>query len=103
MKRAIDNYIAERNTLITSNLLEKELIELKDCTFSPDIIGLEYKYRLSDEPVIVRGLGRHLELRDMSKRMKDDSIRREQDVFRVRNVDKYRRSDDGRTIVEVKI
>lgn len=103
MKQAINSYLLQKNSAITSNLLAKELNELKDCTFSPEIIGLDYKYQLSTEPVIVRGLGRHLQLRDMSTRIKDENLRREQEVFRVKNIEKYRRPEDGRTIIEVRV
>ena len=51
-------------------------------------------------PVVVRGLGRHLELKQMSQKQKEDNARREDEAFTVKNADKYRRPSDGSTIVK---
>eukprot|EP01036_Dinobryon_divergens_P033839 gene33839-43723_t len=47
-----------------------------------------------------KGLGRYLELKQMSSRQKEELKQRELDAFSVRNVDKFRRVEDGTTIVE---
>mmetsp|Transcript_6066 Transcript_6066/g.21413 ORF Transcript_6066/g.21413 Transcript_6066/m.21413 type:complete len:399 (-) Transcript_6066:368-1564(-) len=44
----------------------KEYEELKECTFTPQI--LRQTPRPSSAPVLVRGLGRHLELRELAQR-----------------------------------
>ena len=52
-------------------------------------------------PVIVRGLSRHIELKKLSLKQKDEAEKREAEAFSVKNVDKYRRGIDGSTIVKV--
>eukprot|EP00960_Hanusia_phi_P046362 757767-Hanusia_phi.AAC.6 len=44
----------------------KEYEELKECTFTPQI--LRQPPKPSSAPVLVRGLGRHLELRELAQR-----------------------------------
>jgi hypothetical protein len=100
MKKAIDIYMREKEETLQAEMIAREIKELDGCTFSPEITGFNYKQRLRDEPVIVRGLGRHLQLRDLSMRKKEEVIEREREVFRVQNLDKYRRPEDGSTIVE---
>jgi len=53
------------------------------------------------EPIVIKGLGRYLELKQMSLKQKAEAMRREKEAFQVKNVDKYRRIEDGSTIVEV--
>ena len=52
-----------------------------------------------DEPIVVRGIGRHLELRDLKNKLKEEKLQRERQVFRVEHVERFRRPEDGSTIV----
>lgn len=83
-----------------AELIARELQELKECTFHPTV----RQYRPIDPsesgPIVVRGLGRHLELKHLSKQQKEEAIQREKDAFSVKNVEKYRRAEDGSTIVQ---
>lgn len=101
MSHNIKLYLHEKEESRQSELIAKEIEELKDCTFQPDVSGFDYKYKLSNEPVIVRGLGRHLELKNHSFRMKELEKQRKQDVFHVKNVSRYRKPETGTTIIEV--
>ncbi|GAQ83719.1 hypothetical protein KFL_001590070 [Klebsormidium nitens] len=53
--------------------------ELQDCTFRPAINGTPPEQL--DQPVIVPGLGRYLELQEMSKRLKKEQEERERRAF----------------------
>lgn len=59
--------------------------ELGSCTFTPII---NKKSVSSDRPVIVRGLGRFLELRQMQKQIEEEKRQREEKAFAVRYVPK---------------
>ena len=52
-----------------------------------------------DEPVVVRGIGRHLELRHLKNKLREEKLLRERQVFRVEHVERFRRPEDGSTIV----
>lgn len=88
-----------------SELLAKEMKELQDCSFQPSIIRIPPHIKKvqagNDDPIVIRGLGRHLELMHLSARKKDEALQREQEVFSVKNVEKYRRAEDGSTIIQV--
>lgn len=43
---------------------EREYEELKDCTFKPQVLNT-IPSTAKDEVVVVRGLGRHLEVREL--------------------------------------
>eukprot|EP01035_Chromulina_nebulosa_P017074 gene17074-22586_t len=53
-----------------------------------------------NEPVVVKGLGRHLELQSQSFRLKQLAKQREDEVFNVRNVNRYRDPMNNSTIIE---
>lgn len=64
--------------------------ELKDCTFRPNV-AIRTKREGKDDggcgverprrPVVVRGLGRYLELKELAKRKEEEKRRREREVF----------------------
>ncbi|CAM6129060.1 unnamed protein product [Calypogeia fissa] len=56
----------------------RELQEFKECTFKPRVNKLPPKDK---EPVVVKGLGRHLELQDLAKQMKRDQEEWERKIF----------------------
>jgi len=57
----------------------KVVEKLKDCTFHPEINSQRPK--TNKGPVVVRGLGRFLELRDLAKRREEEKSQREREVF----------------------
>mmetsp|Transcript_19937 Transcript_19937/g.25457 ORF Transcript_19937/g.25457 Transcript_19937/m.25457 type:complete len:181 (+) Transcript_19937:180-722(+) len=58
---------------------EKEYKELKECTFVP--LTNEGTPVRGNGPVIVRGLGRHLELKEMARRQEEEQKQREDKAF----------------------
>ena len=100
MIQNIRHYYDEREETRQSELISKELEELKDCTFQPEVTGFNYRYKQPNKPVIVRGLGRHLELKNHSNRLKELERQRIEKAFSVKNISKYRRPETGTTIVE---
>lgn len=93
-------YWINRDKLQNNGKIEKEIRELQDCTFSPEVIAFEYKKELSHQPIVVRGLGKFLELQEQSQKLKFLAKRREEDAFKVKNLERCR-ENDGRTIVQV--
>ncbi|CEG46969.1 uncharacterized protein PHALS_03637 [Plasmopara halstedii] len=70
----------------------QELKELKECTFQPNLRKVRPRgksstkkippyYTSEEKPVIVRGLGRFLELRDLARKQHADQKEREKKVF----------------------
>jgi hypothetical protein len=53
---------------------------MKDCTFKPVILET-LPSTAKEEIVIVRGLGRHLELRELQKKKEEEKKLREAEVF----------------------
>lgn len=58
--------------------MQKEMQEFKECTFKPAVHPVPPKEK---EPVVIKGLGRHLELQDLAKQMKKDHEDWERKVF----------------------
>ena len=103
-----------------SALIEREIAELKECTFHPRIPPAppssssslsNYNYNPDTTvsppvapaaPVIVRGLGRHLELQMMSQQKKREEADRQRLAFSVniKNIEKLKNSEDGTTIAK---
>lgn len=98
MAKDIKLYLHEKEELRRSELVAREIEELKECTFAPDVVP--YQPLNQDVPVIVRGLGRYLELKHLHVKQKEELTKRETEVFQVRNVEQFRRKDDGSTIVK---
>nr|PNR47920.1 hypothetical protein PHYPA_012393 [Physcomitrium patens] len=61
--------------------LQMEMQEVKECTFKPDVHPVPPKEK---EPVVIKGLGRHLELQDLAKQMKKEQEEWERKVFLTR-------------------
>jgi hypothetical protein len=104
MARDIRTHLLEKEERRRSELMAQEIEELRDCTFQPSLersqASLE-KQRRDVSPVVIHGLGRFLELKHMGAKQKEEAAEREKEVFSVRNVDKYRRPEDGSTVVQV--
>lgn len=60
---------------------EKEVAEMQRCTFVPQTNPTILR---AQGPVLVRGLGRHLELKDVAQQMEHDRREREARAFGVR-------------------
>ena len=58
------------------------LQELRECTFQPNVSLIKQAVPEPDGPVIVRGLGRHLELKEMAKKKEEEKAAREEEVFK---------------------
>ena len=79
----IDSMIRDKEEKLEQMRREREHNALKECTFQPAILAAAPK---STAPVIVRGLGRYLELKEMAKSQEEERIERERDAFRVKNI-----------------
>jgi hypothetical protein len=99
MARDIRMAQMEREEKRRAQLIVQEVDELKECTFQPKI-NRENKSK-STQPVVVRGIGRHFELKNLLQRQKELAAKRQEEAFKVKNVDTYRRRADGRTVVQV--
>lgn len=60
---------------------KKQYEELKDCTFQPQT---NKSVKDTDGPIVVRGLGKHLERNEKAKKLKDDQKEREEHAFKVK-------------------
>lgn len=58
-----------------------EAEQLKDCTFAPQTTKEWPSVVDDDKPLVVRGLGRHMELKQMAKRQQEAQRQREQKAF----------------------
>ena len=111
MSRNIRRQQVAKEAKRREELIAREIEEMKECTFQPFIKtnqtnrGARTFCRGAPDvkPVVVRGLGRHLELKHLSLRQREEAYRREIEVFSVRNIDTFRRGEDGSTIVKVRI
>jgi hypothetical protein len=87
----IKAHLREKESARQSALHQREVSELRDCTFAP---------RLQDPPapqsklVVVRGLNRHLELQQLREKIKQERRTREDNAFRVKNVAHMRNTGD---------
>lgn len=72
------NNLREKEKLIIQNKREKEMEELKECTFKPKIQPPPKK---GDKLVLVNGLGRYLEITELARRKKEEQKKREEKVF----------------------
>jgi hypothetical protein len=93
---------------IKNEIISKEIEELQNCTFQP---SLQHSFvsgnrstennASNNDPIVIRGLNRHLELKQLAGKLKKEEKEREYNAFHVKNVDKFRRQEDGSTIVKV--
>jgi hypothetical protein len=107
MSRNIREQQAAKEAKRREELIAREMEEMKECTFQPFIKSNQsnrpFNRGVPDKkPVVVRGLGRHLELKHLSLRQREEAYRREIEVFTVKNIDSFRRGEDGSTIVKVR-
>jgi hypothetical protein len=115
MSRNIRQQQAEREKRRREELIAREVEEMRECTFQPSLNahsssmfctsqGCTRRSSAHDkQPVVVRGLGRHLELKHLFLRQREEACRRESEVFSVKNIERFRRGEDGSTIVKVSV
>ena len=77
--------------------MSRELADLRECTFAPALPPAPAPE--PSAPIVVRGLGRHLELKHQAIKQRQDRQEREREVFSVSGVESLRRAEDGGTIV----
>ena len=94
--KAIATYKKDRETKLRQTRQEVEYEAMKECTFAPDTGG--HKVPKSSGPVVVRGLGRYLELKDLAKRLENEKKEREQKAYFVRGASKSTKTQRGATI-----
>ena len=93
----------DRETKRRNEMMVRELEELQECTFQPNLYSHPSPITLrATSPVVIRGLARHLELKTLATKLKDEAKQREFEAFHVVNVEKYRRPEDGSTRIEVR-
>ena len=59
--------------------------ELEECTFRPALESKQRRVVQPDGPVVVRGLGRYLELRNMARQKAEEQAAQEERAFKVRS------------------
>eukprot|EP00854_Cymbomonas_tetramitiformis_P003370 gene3370-4239_t len=79
--RRIAEYQKEKEQRLEEYRAAQQYEELEACTFSPATNKTKVPATRSSTPVVVRGLGRHLELQEMAKRMKVEHEDRAAKVF----------------------
>jgi hypothetical protein len=99
MARDIRLHLAEKEEKRREILAEREISELKECTFAPRVP--RNKSASYNSPVVVRGIARHLELQNLSEQKRREKAQREEEAFKVKNVNKFKRTGDGHTVVQV--
>lgn len=67
---------------------EQDYNEIKDCTFAPELNT--HVPNSAKGPVVVRGLGRFLELKELSKRLEEEKQRRANKAFKTSQRKQYR-------------
>eukprot|EP00658_Telonema_sp_P-2_P023271 TRINITY_DN19316_c0_g1_i3.p1 TRINITY_DN19316_c0_g1~~TRINITY_DN19316_c0_g1_i3.p1 ORF type:complete len:316 (+),score=69.05 TRINITY_DN19316_c0_g1_i3:274-1221(+) len=80
--RKIEQQRLEREHKIEESRRHREFEELRECTFQPNI-AKNRRPKESTAPIIVRGLGRHLELKEMARKQEEEAAEREAQVFKL--------------------
>jgi len=83
----------QRNAMYQEQKAAAEYEEFSECTFAPETNKKRPKH---DGPIVVRGLGRHLELSELRKRKGDERKSKEEQVFH----EKPQPPKNGRTVTE---
>jgi hypothetical protein len=65
---------------LDSQRRSKEVEEIAECTFAPDVLSGP---ALPAGPVIVKGMGRHLELRELARQQQQEQEEREKRAFKL--------------------
>lgn len=75
----IKHHAMRKGAAIDQERRRREYDELKECTFKPQIRSKPAKQQQG--PIIVRGLGRHLELKELAQKKEEEKRERERKAF----------------------
>jgi len=78
--RLIEQSRRKKENRLQQQRLENEYEELKECTFTP-LVNNDPSSLQRDIPVVVNGLGRYMELRELAKRQVEEQREREAKIF----------------------
>lgn len=78
--RKLKEKLKEKQERIAHERREREYQMLKDCTFKPQILDKD-PATITSENVQVKGLARHLELKELKKKQEEEKRLREAEVF----------------------
>ena len=78
--RKLKEQLKQKQERIAQERREREYDQMKDCTFKPAILENEPSTS-KEQVVVVRGLGRHLELKELQKKKEEEKKLREAEVF----------------------
>lgn len=92
--------LAEKEEKRREALAEREMLELKECTFRPKV--QKHKPSIYSSPVVVRGIARHLELQNLSEQKRKEKLQQAEAAFQVKNTRKFKKTGDGNTVIEVR-
>lgn len=102
MSDRIAAYIAKKELAVETARHRAEYEELSACTFKPDVSESLQRYEQMKKHteatggvVVVRGLGRHLELKELQRRIDEERQLREIEAFSVKHVPEYWRDPLG--------
>ncbi|EFC43992.1 hypothetical protein NAEGRDRAFT_79903 [Naegleria gruberi] len=91
-----EKFLKQKEIKRAKALIELECEQLQECTFQPTIN--EGKPSLeADTPIVIKGLGRHIERRERAKRIEEERRERNEEVFRPKV---YSKKVGGATIME---
>lgn len=79
--RKLKEKLKEKQERIAQERREREYQQMKDCSFHPKILDKDPSSITSSESVSVKGLSRHLELKELKKKQDEDRRLREAEVF----------------------
>lgn len=86
VSRRVEEYIQARAKKLAQSRRELEYKELEGCTFEPDTARPAVE--APDGPVVVRGLGRFLEGKQLARKLEEEQREREAKAFLVRGATK---------------
>ena len=75
----IKHHAMRKDAAIDQERRRREYEELKECTFKPAVSSKPVKSQAG--PIIVRGLGRHLELKELAQKKEEEKKERERKAF----------------------
>ena len=81
MSRRIEAQMQEREAKLEQARRVAQHDQLKECTFAPKLRAKSAAEPADASPVVVRGLGRYMELKEMAKRQAEAQKQREQKAF----------------------
>ena len=90
-----EKFLKRKDMKIAKAVMEMECEQLQECTFQPTI-NTSCKTE-SDAPIVIKGLGKHIERGERAKRIQEEKKERHDEVFRPKV---YSKKLGGATIIE---